>query len=111
MNQRFVGRGITALALSVVALGVLATTSSASSPEAHLSVSVSLVTFDSATLGDYSESSFSLTNDGFVSDTIDLATDATFSGAAPNDYFAAPGSGCPGNGTATIVLAPGDSCP
>ena len=44
-------------------------------------------------------------------DTINLTTDAIFSGPTASDYVAAPGPGCQGNGTSIIVLAPGDSCP
>jgi hypothetical protein len=110
MSQRFVLLGATALVLSIVALGSLAITSAANAAEPHLSITTSLVTFDTATLGNYSTSTFSLTNDGSSNDTIDLATEATFSGATPNDYFAAPGSDCPKSGTSTIVLGPGGSC-
>jgi hypothetical protein len=110
LKQWFVRRGATAVALSIVALGYCTNTSAASAAQPHLSITTSLVTFGTTTLGDYSTSSFSLTNQGPSSDTIDLATEATFSGAIPNDYFAAPGSDCPGNGTSTIVLGPGSSC-
>jgi hypothetical protein len=105
-------RGGLVCALSGIAIGLFAQASSASPRTSHLSVSLSLLTFDSATVGDYSApSSFSLTNNGSASDTIDLTTDAVFSGPTANEYVAAPGPGCPGNGTSIIVLAPGDSCP
>ena len=106
-------RGGLAIALSVAVMGLFANASSAASRTPHLSISVSLLTFDSTTLGDYSApSSFLLTNnDGSASDRIDLTTDAIFSGPAASDYVAAPGPGCPGNGTSIIELAANESCP
>jgi hypothetical protein len=111
LSRRSLTRCGLGVALSVIATGFSASPSLAASQRSHLSVSTSLLTFDSTTLGDYSApSSFALTNNGSSSDMIDLSTDAVFSGPTANDYVAAPGLDCPGNGTSTIVLAPGESC-
>ncbi len=111
-GKRFWREVNAAIALPVIAIGLLAGTSSANASTPHLSITVSLLEFDTTTLGDYAgPTPLSLTNDGATTDTIDLTKDATFTGSAPDDYVVSPGPGCPGNGTSTIVLAAGDSCP
>ena len=101
-----------AMALSVITVGLLAGTSSANSSTPRLTFTVSLLEFNTTTLGDYTgPTPLSLTNNGATTDTIDLTTDATFTGSAPDDYVVSAGPGCPGNGTSIIVLAAGDSCP
>ena len=96
--------------LSLIGTGLAAAPSTAA-PQG-LYVSTSLVTVGSVTVGDYGgPASFTLTNNGTATDTIDLTVDATFTGPAANDYVVTPGPGCPGNGTSTIVLAVGQSCP
>ena len=96
--------------LSLIGTGLAAAPSTAA-PQG-LYVSTSFVTVGSVTVGDYGgPASFTLTNNGTATDTIDLTVDATFTGPAANDYVVTPGPGCPGNGTSTIVLAVGQSCP
>jgi len=104
--------GALVAALSVIGIDGVGTGEDAGASSPHLSVTVSLLTFGSTTLGTVSApDTFTLTNGGATTDTIDLQTDdLTFTGPAADDYAALPGSNCPGNGTSTIVLGASASC-
>ena len=102
----------TALGGLLVATFVVVGTSgaaSASTPPTALVISPTSLNMGAPPLGTYNgPQTFTMTNDGSTSDTID-ASDLKFSGAGWDDYVVDSDPNCPGGAT-TVVLAPSASC-
>jgi hypothetical protein len=104
-----------AFLLSVAAFGGVAGTGGAAGAAprpAVLGISPTALDLGAPPLGTYNGPvTFTVTNGGTVTDTIDLdSSDLTFTGVGADDSYVFPASGCPGNGTTTVVLAPSASC-
>ena len=76
-----------------------------------LSVTPGSLSFGEITLGTYTGPlTFTVTNNGAASDSINVVNGISYSGPASDDYFIVAEDSCPGNGVDIVVLAPGDSC-
>lgn len=93
---------------SLLAVGARAATA-ADAPHT-LSVSTNELDFGQQTLGvDSGSLTFTLTNNGTSTDSIDLAT-STSTGPGANNYFFLASPGCAGGGGPRITLLSGASC-
>jgi hypothetical protein len=78
----------------------------------ELSASPASVSFNATTLGTYTgPDSFTVTNNGTTTDSIDVAgAGLNVTGVGADDYLVVPEDSCPGNGTTTVILAPSATC-
>ena len=84
-------------------------TATAATPHT-LAVSTDELNFGQQTLGVGGTLTFTLSNNGGSSDSINLAS-ATYTGPGAANYIVVGSSGCPGGPGPRIVLASGQSCP
>jgi hypothetical protein len=103
--------GLLASVSLLVAIGTGGTATASPRPSV-LTSSPSSLDLGAPPLGTFNgPDTFSVTNTGSSTDSIDVTgSDLSFSGAGANDYLVVPEASCPGNGTTTVVLTPSSSC-
>ncbi len=104
--------GLLAAASVIVVVGVGGTAGAGPVRPSELEASVDVLGMGAPPLGTYNGPvTFTLTNHGTSTDTIDVAgDDVSYSGVGADDYLVVPGADCPGNGVTTAVLAPSAYC-